>query len=106
MPRQTRASRTRSRTQRPPTAARSAAPVATPVVDAESSATEATPIAPEVAPAATATPRAAMRTGATAARQSRAFVTDYNYVINELKQIFILTIVVLAILIALYFIIG
>lgn len=98
MPRQTRASRSRSRTQRPAAPARPAS-VAAPVVDAEMA-------APEPAPAVPGPRRTATRTGAAAARQPRGIVTDYNYVITELKQIFILTAVILVILIALYFVIG
>jgi hypothetical protein len=98
VPRQTRTSRTRNRAPRQASPARPAS-VATPVVDAEMG-------APESAPAAPAPRRTATRTGAAAARQPRGIVTDYNYVITELKQIFILTVVVLVILAALYFIIG
>jgi hypothetical protein len=76
------------------------------VVDAETDAAEAMQVTPEPAPAASSPRRAATRAGAAAARQPRGFVTDYNYIISELKQIFILTIVVLVILIALYFVIG
>jgi hypothetical protein len=70
------------------------------------SAAEDMPVTPESATTATAPRRAATRTNTAATRQPRGFVTDYNYVISELKQIFILTIVILAILIALYFVIG
>ncbi|MGD9892439.1 MAG: hypothetical protein AB7R89_05805 [Dehalococcoidia bacterium] len=76
-----------------------------PVVDAEAGAAEVMPVTPEPAAPAPTPHRTTTRANA-AARQPRGFVTDYNYVISELKQIFILTIVVLVILIALYFIIG
>jgi hypothetical protein len=61
--------------------------------------TSATVIAPA--------PRASTpRTTAASARAPRGIVTDYNYVIGELKQIVILTAAILAILIVLYFVIG
>jgi len=48
----------------------------------------------------------AQRATAASARAARGIVTDYNYVIGELKQIAILTAVILVILVGLYFVIG
>lgn len=77
------------------------------------STTVASPDSPEVAAPAPSTttiapaPRPQAQRAATAsARTSRGIVTDYNYVIGELKQIAILTAVILVILVGLYFVIG
>jgi hypothetical protein len=47
-----------------------------------------------------------VRPQATPGSLSRGFVTDYGYIINELKRIFVLTAVILVVLLVLWFVLG
>lgn len=96
MPRQTRSTRSRAgRARRAPAPARSA-PAVPNGADAPAQAT----------PPAAATRTTVIRPQATPGSLSRGFVTDYNYVVSELKRIFILTAGIILLLLVLWFIIG
>jgi hypothetical protein len=93
VPRQSRSSRTRARSRR--TALPMQPIAATPTV------AEDIPAAPAAAPRATV-----VRPRTTPGTVGRAFVTDYAYVIGELKRILLLTAVIVALMLILWLVLG
>jgi hypothetical protein len=75
-----------------------------PTALAASPAAEPLPAAGAAAPRPTRT--TVVRPQATPGSLSRGFVTDYGYIINELKRIFVLTAVILVVLLVLWFVLG
>lgn len=94
MPRQSRSARARSRTRRTPTATQPTA-VTSPVA-AE----------PQVLPPVSAPTATVIRPTATPGSLSRGFLTDYGYVVGELRRILLLTAGILALLLVLWLILG
>ena len=97
MPRQSRSSR-RSRPRRPSVTPRPTQVAASPAAES---------VAPAPPAAAPSVPTArVVRPTASPGSLSRGFVTDYNYVIGELKRILLLTAGILLVLLVLWLILG
>ncbi len=94
VPRQSRSARARSRTRRTPTPTR-------PTAVASPAGAEPQALPPVSAPTATV-----IRPTATPGSLSRGFLTDYSYVVGELRRILLLTVGILALLFVLWLILG
>ena len=94
MPRQSRSARTRSRTRRTGTVLRPTGVGAAPAAD------------PQTLPPVSTPTTTVIRPTATPGSLSRGFMTDYGYVVGELRRIVLLTVAILVLLLVLWLILG